>query len=172
MESIIIRLIKRISRYKVRRIVHDSSDTAIRRRTKYYSRLFKTMGQGCKIKAGCIIDNPEKIEVGNGVSIQYNCYLSAFGGITIGDDTGLGNGTKIFTTEHPYDNSGKPFRYNALKILPVTIGNNVITGANVIILGGVHVGNNVIIGAGSVVTKDIPSNSVYAGNPAKLIKKI
>ena len=172
MESIMIRLIKRISKYEVRRIMHDYSETAIQRRTKYYQRLFKTMGEGCKIKAGCIIDNPEKIELGNGVSIQYNCYLSGFGEIKVGDDVSLGNNTKIFTTEHPYYDDGKPFKYNPLKILPVTIGNNVITGADVIVLGGIHIGDNVMIGAGSVVTKDIPSNSVYAGNPAKLIKKI
>lgn len=49
------------------------------------------------------------------------------------------------------------------------IGDNVICGANVNIIGGVHIGNNVIIGAGSVVVKDIPNNSIVAGNPAKII---
>ena len=60
------------------------------------------------------------------MSIQYNCYLSGFGEIKVGDDVSLGNNTKIFTTEHPYYDDGKPFKYNPLKILPVTIGNNVV----------------------------------------------
>ncbi|WP_299123537.1 serine acetyltransferase [uncultured Winogradskyella sp.] len=51
-----------------------------------------------------------------------------------------------------------------------TIGNNVIVGANVVIIGDITIGNDVVIGAGSVVVKDIPSNCVIAGNPAKVIK--
>ena len=50
------------------------------------------------------------------------------------------------------------------------IGNNVSLGANVVIIGGVKIGNNVTLGAGSVVVKDIPDNSVAAGNPARVIK--
>ena len=52
------------------------------------------------------------------------------------------------------------------------IGNNVSLGANVIVIGGVHIGDNVFVGAGSVVVKDIPSNCVAVGNPAKVIKKL
>ncbi len=52
------------------------------------------------------------------------------------------------------------------------IGDNVYIAANSTVIGGIHIGNNVIIGAGSVVTKDIPDNCVYAGNPAKFIKHI
>jgi acetyltransferase-like isoleucine patch superfamily enzyme len=55
---------------------------------------------------------------------------------------------------------------------PITIGNNVFIGWGSIILPGVNVGSNVVIGAGSIVTKDIPDNSVAAGNPAKVLKDI
>lgn len=50
------------------------------------------------------------------------------------------------------------------------IGNNVILGANVLILGGVHIGDNVIIRAGSVVVKDVPENAIVVGNPGRVIK--
>lgn len=53
---------------------------------------------------------------------------------------------------------------------PITIGNDVYIGNNVMILPGVHIGNNVIIGAGAVVSKDIPDNSVAVGVPARVIK--
>jgi serine acetyltransferase len=53
-----------------------------------------------------------------------------------------------------------------------TIGNNVCLGANVSIIGNITIGDNVIVGAGSVVVKDVPSNSVVAGNPAKVIRVI
>ena len=52
------------------------------------------------------------------------------------------------------------------------IGNNVDIGCNVIIIGDIKIGNNVIIGAGSVVVKNLESNSIYAGNPAYIIRKI
>lgn len=56
--------------------------------------------------------------------------------------------------------------------LPITVGDNVYLGINAIILPGVNIGDNVIIGAGSVVTKNIPENSVAAGVPAKIIKSL
>ncbi len=60
---------------------------------------------------------------------------------------------------------------NNNELLP-TIGNNVEVGANVVIIGDIEIGDNVIIGAGSVVVKNVPSNCVVAGNPAKIIKHL
>ena len=55
---------------------------------------------------------------------------------------------------------------------PIKVGNNAWIGGNVVVLPGVTIGDNVVIGAGSVVNKDIPSNSVAVGNPCNVIKKI
>ena len=55
---------------------------------------------------------------------------------------------------------------------PVSIGDNVWVGANVVINPGVHIGNNVVIGSGAVVTRDIPDDVVAAGNPCRVIRKI
>lgn len=52
------------------------------------------------------------------------------------------------------------------------IGNNVVLGANVVVIGNVTIGNNVVVGAGSVIVKDIPDNVIVAGNPARIIKYI
>ena len=64
------------------------------------------------------------------------------------------------------------FNFTVLDEAPVTIGNNVWIGGSVTILPGVTIGDNVTIGAGSVVTKDIPSNSIAVGNPCKVVKTI
>ena len=61
-------------------------------------------------------------------------------------------------------------KYDGKNDLCPTIGNNVILGANVCIVGNIHVGDNVIVGCGSVVIKDVPDNCVIAGNPARIIK--
>ena len=55
---------------------------------------------------------------------------------------------------------------------PITVGNNVWFGGNVCVMPGVTIGDNCVIGAGSVVTKDIPSDSVAVGNPCKVLKTI
>lgn len=55
---------------------------------------------------------------------------------------------------------------------PIIVGNNVWIGGNVTVLPGVVIGDNCVIGAGSVVTKDIPDNSLAVGNPRKVIRKL
>ncbi len=63
-------------------------------------------------------------------------------------------------------------KYDGHNELCPTIGDNVTIGANSVIIGNITIGNNVVIGAGSVVVKDIPSNSVVAGNPARILKHL
>jgi maltose O-acetyltransferase len=84
--------------------------------------------------------------------------------ITIGDNVTLAPRVHILA----HDSSTFMF-LGKTRVANVTIGNNVFIGAGSIILSGVHIGNRVIVGAGSIVTKDIPDNSVAAGNPAKVI---
>lgn len=88
-----------------------------------------------------------------------HCWL-----IEIGDNVTMAPRVHILC----HDASTKQF-LDYTKIAPVTIGNNVFIGAESVVLPGVSIGDNVIIGANSTVTKDIPSGSVYAGNPAKYI---
>lgn len=85
--------------------------------------------------------------------------------ISVGDNVTLSTGVKILA----HDASTAKIDGVHTKLGSVKIGNNVFIGYNSIVLCNVRIGDNVIIGAGSVVTHDIPSNSVYAGNPAKFI---
>ena len=96
----------------------------------------------------------------NGVILDpAHCWL-----ITIGDNVTMAPRVHILA----HDASTKEF-LNYTKIGRVNIGNNVFIGAESVVLPNVTIGDNVVIGANSTVTKDIPSNSVYAGNPAKFI---
>lgn len=87
--------------------------------------------------------------------------------ITIGDNVTLAPRVHLLA----HDASTMMF-LGKTRAANVTIGNDVFVGAGTIILPGVHIGDRVIIGAGSIVTKDIPDNSVAAGNPAKVISDI
>ncbi len=85
--------------------------------------------------------------------------------ISVGDNVTLATGVKLLA----HDASTARIDGVHTKIGIVKIGNNVFIGANSIVLCNTRIGNNVVVGAGSVVTHDIPSNSVYAGNPAEFI---
>jgi maltose O-acetyltransferase len=104
------------------------------------------VGRNFNRQSGCIIDDS-------------HCWL-----ITIGDNVTLAPRVHILA----HDASTKMY-LDHTKIGLVKIGDNVFIGAGSIILPNVKIGNNVIIGAGSIVTKDVPDNSLVAGNPAKVI---
>jgi len=90
--------------------------------------------------------------------------------VTIGDDCFVGPNVSIYTACHSIIPEERNSRREWAE--PVTIGDNVWLGGNVTILPGVHIGNNCTIGAGSVVTHDIPDDTVAAGNPARIIRNI
>jgi maltose O-acetyltransferase len=84
----------------------------------------------------------------------------------------IGNNVTLAPRVHIIAHDASTWEYlGHSKVKNVRIGNHVFIGAGSIILPGVTIGDHVIVGAGSVVTKDIPENSVYAGNPAKFVMK-
>ena len=90
--------------------------------------------------------------------------------VTFGDDCFVGPNVSIYTACHSTNPVERNTRQEWAK--PVTIGNNVWIGGSVTILAGVTIGDNCTIGAGSVVTRDIPANSVVVGNPARVVKQV
>ena len=96
-----------------------------------------------------------RIRIGEYVVINYGCTLLDCGGITVGDHTLIGPGCRICTPQHP-----------------ITIGEDCWLGAGVTVCPGVRIGARSIIGAGSVVVHDIPEDSLAAGNPAVVKRKL
>ena len=124
------------------------------------------IGENCNICAHVLIEND--VQIGNNVTIKSG--VQVWDGVRIEDNVFIGPNCAFYTPEHPLDaetrNKGLEYAY------PIKVGSNVWFGGNVVVLGGVTIGDNTVIGAGSVVTKDIPSNVVAAGNPCKVIKQI
>lgn len=115
-------------------------------------------------------DYGTQIKVGKHFFANFNFVVLDEAYVTIGDDCFIGPNVSIYTACH----STNPVERNSRRewAKPVTIGNNCWIGGSVTILPGVTIGDNVTIGAGSVVVKDIPSNCVAVGNPAKVVKQI
>ncbi len=110
------------------------------------------------------------IKIGNNSAIGAQSYLGGQGGIQIGDNVIMGPGVRIFSENHNYSDPNVLIRKQGENRKGVVIKNNCWIGASVTILDGVIIEDGCVIAAGSVVTKSIPSNSIAAGVPAKVIK--
>lgn len=127
------------------------------------------IGRDVHIYPYVIIHSPEKVKIGNSVSIAEFVHMWGGGGIEIGDNVMIASHTIITSLTH--DTNALIYRETLIK-KKVTIGNNVWIGAGSIILPGVTIGDGAIIGAGSVVTKDVPPYTIVAGVPARPIRTL
>ncbi|MBO7611612.1 MAG: sugar O-acetyltransferase [Elusimicrobia bacterium] len=113
-------------------------------------------------------DCGKNIKIGKNVFINACCRFQDQGGIEIGDGSLIGHNTTIATLNHDFN----PDKRANLHPSPVKIGKNVWIGSDCTILPGVEISNGAVIGAGSVVTKNVPANSIAVGSPARVIKQI
>lgn len=121
------------------------------------------------IEPNFFCDYGYNITLGDNFYSNHNLTIIDVCAVTIGDNVMIGPHVMISTGTHPID----PIERQKTEYgLPITIGNNTWLGGNVSVLPGVTIGDNCVIGAGSVVNKDIPSNSVAVGKPCRVIKKI
>jgi acetyltransferase-like isoleucine patch superfamily enzyme len=109
------------------------------------------------------------IRLGRRIFINQNCTMYDLGGIDIGDDVLIGPNVSLITSGHPIEPSR---RRDGVIAKPIVIGRNVWIAAGVTIIGGVTVGENAVVAAGSVVTRDVPPNTLVGGNPARVIRVI
>lgn len=110
-----------------------------------------------------------EIRVGRNVFVNQNCTFYDLGGLDIADDVMIGPNVSLITSGHPVEPSQ---RRTIVVAKPIVIERNVWIGAGATIIGGVTVGENSVVAAGSVVTKDVPPNTLVGGNPAKVIRPI
>ncbi len=118
----------------------------------------------------CLDDLGGFIKIGNHVGIGEFAYLGGAGGLEIGDHCIIGQYFSCHPENHRRDVPGIPYRLQGVTRKGIKIGQNCWIGSKVTVLDSVHIGDNCIVAAGSVVTKNMPSNSVVGGVPAKVIK--
>jgi UDP-2-acetamido-3-amino-2,3-dideoxy-glucuronate N-acetyltransferase len=119
------------------------------------------IGENCNICSQCFIEND--VQIGNNVTIKNGVYL--WDGITVEDNVQIG--PNVTFTNDKYPRAKQPF-----EIQRILIKRGASIGAGSVILGGITIGENAMVGAGSVVTKDVPANELWLGNPAKFVREV
>lgn len=139
-------------------------------RSRYLAPRMKRAGTRLHIMAGCRFRSVENLEVGDNVSIGFDNFLQARGGLTIGNNVMLAPGVKIWSTNHDYDDPDVPVDEQGHTHKPIVIGDNVFIASNAFILPGTTLPEGCIVSAGAVVGgKTYPPFAILAGNPARVI---
>lgn len=164
-------LIEEMKKAKSLCFKYNSIDLSNReKREEIIKNLFGKTGKNILVESNFYCDYGYNIHVGENFYMNHNCVILDGAKVEFGDNVFIGPNCGFYTAGHPIDielrNKGLEYAK------PIKIGNNVWFGGNVVVLPGVTIGDNVTIGAGSVVTKDIISNSIAVGNPCKVIKML
>lgn len=137
-----------------------------------------SVGDNFTLKDNCIIDCTGVLrdlglglKVGDNVGMSENCFIQVRGEVIIGNNVIFGPGVSVFSENHNFDNLDESIVSQGEIRKGVKINDNVWLGTKATILDGVTIGSGSIVAANSVVTKDVPSNCIVGGIPAKLIKK-
>ena len=120
-----------------------------------------SIGENCNICSHCLIEN--EVKIGNNVTIK--CGVQIWDGIEIEDDVFIG--ANVTFTNDKYPKSKNP----DWTLLKTKVCKGASIGAGSTVLPGITIGRNAVVGAGSVVTKSIPDNELWLGNPARFVRK-
>jgi acetyltransferase-like isoleucine patch superfamily enzyme len=145
-----------------------------KQQVNYLKSRLKRCGNHVILHPKCEIVVPERLEIGDHTSIwAYTTIYSTFG-VKIGKNCLISSNCGISSYNHTINslNRIESRKDDYLYSKQVIIGDNVWIGMNACILPGVEIGENSIVGSGSVVTKNVPANEIWVGNPAKFIKSI
>ena len=139
-----------------------------------------SIGVGFSANVGLVLDvfgKDSQLIIGDNVMANYRLHIGSAKYIKIGSNTLFGSDCTVMDHSHGgykgkfhSDPSIAPVKRDLVS-LPIVIGNNCWFGDRVFIMPGVTIGDGVVVGAGSIVTKDLPTNSLAVGAPAKIIKK-
>lgn len=161
---------RRVKAKKLFRAYNKTEDDETELRYNLMQQLFKEVGKNVWIEPDFKCEFGKNIKIEDNVYINFGCVILDCAEVTIESHTLIGPNVGLYAVNHSIDaleriNGGCCGK-------PIHIGKNVWLGGDVKVLPGVTIGDNTIIGTGSIVTKDIPSNVIAAGNPCKVIREI
>lgn len=151
-------------RQNIFRLNHTMPDTK-----EYYEllhKVFPNLGENCRIETPFSGVRTANVKFGRNIIVMPGCLMMSARGITIDDDVQIAANVQLISNNHDLKNR------HVITCKPVHICRSVWIGAGATILPGVIIGENAVVGAGSVVTNNVEPNTIVAGNPAKLIRRI
>lgn len=138
-------------------------------KSRLLGQLLGSAGTGLVMEHNFHCDLGYNIHVEDNFYAGFNCTILDMAEVRVGNNCLIGPNVGLYTAGHNIDPKDRHLTGTAR---PITIGNDVWIGGHSVILGGVTIGDHAIIAAGSVVIKDVPTNTVFGGNPARKIKDI
>jgi maltose O-acetyltransferase len=143
---------------------------AVPERQTILQQLLGQIGQNSIIEPPFYCSYGQNIHIGEHVYLNFLCTIFDNNEVYIGHHVMIGPGVQIYTAAHPLQAETRIHGWEVAK--PIVIEDNVWLGGAAILLPGVRIGRNAVVGAGAVVTRDVPANTVVAGNPARVIREI
>lgn len=161
---------RRVKAKKLFKNYNKTEDEDTEERSRLLSELFHEIGSDVWIEPDFKCEFGSNISIGNKVYINFGCIILDCADVIIGNNVLIGPNVGMYAVNHAMnaverangDCQGKPIK----------IGNNVWLGGDVKIVAGVTIGDGAVIGTGSIVTKDIPANTVAVGNPCRVVKEL
>ena len=143
---------------------------ALHERQSILQQLLGQIGQNSIIQPPFYCAYGQNTYIGDHVFLNYLCTILDCNDVRIGNHVMIGPGVQIYTAAHHIQ---AEFRNQGLEVAkPITIEDNVWIGGSAILLPGVRIGRNAVVGAGAVVPRNVPENTVVAGNPARVLREI
>lgn len=172
--DILVRLLavlpKSYRKHRLEAIKYKSGNIAMMRRYLLVKSLSKKCGKNVAIFPCVFFENIENLEIGDNVSIHQMCYIDAEGGIEIGNDVSIAHRSTVLSSNHNYNDTDIPIKYQGMTLARTVIKDNVWIGCGCAIMAGVEIGEGTVVGANSTVTKSVIKDSVVIGSPAMRIK--
>lgn len=139
-------------------------------RRQLLTELLATCGQGIELRPPLRVDYGRHLHLGDRTFVNFGLVALDCAEIRIGADVQIGPNVQLLTATHPLEPGPRRAQWEGAA--PITIGDNVWLGGGVIVGPGVRIGENTVVGAGSVVTRDLPSDVVAVGVPARPVKTL
>jgi maltose O-acetyltransferase len=149
--------------------LNASQESEQTRRRELLVELLGSGGDSAWMQPPFFCDYGSNIHLGQRVYFNFNCVVLDVCEVRIGDFTLFGPAVQIYTATHPLDAAQRRHKELAK---PIEIGSDCWIGGGAVILPGVKIGSKTVIGAGSVVTRDVPSGVVAAGNPCRVLREL
>jgi maltose O-acetyltransferase len=162
----------RVKTIRAHKLVQELNNSVVEdsaKKEEIIKQLFGSVGKNPSIEHNFHCDLGYNIHVGDHFYAGYNCTILDMAEVRIGHNCMIGPNVGIYTAGHSIEPKG---RNKSGFAIPISIGNDVWIGGSSVILPGITIGDNSIVAAGSVVTKDVPPNTIVAGNPANILRTI